>query len=301
MKKWIATAAVILALMALMALPFFAAHLSCQTVPLLSSLPQGQWLEFEGGCGNPTNEGRGLNLDDRREELGIPDEIQLTTAENVRSALDGLAIHTGPSQNRHSGRHVHYAPAGEKSVDYFQYDFQTESGEAWRLLVFEDGCIDIHVGEAPYPQYYHDKGEAYKALDACFASIHEDRAFLEAGKYTVAQCLPQGQWLEFSGEQTVSGQVQPLVVTDTTSEEVRSAFEQCCIRQGEYPVSESENSFRYQFKTEEGQACEIQVFEGGCVLITLDGVTAPYYDASRSVDTYWNLDVRFGAGKNAQE
>lgn len=272
---------------------------SGEEVALLDCLPQEQWLEFEGGCGNPTNSGAGgLNLDDRRAELGIPDDIQLTTPENVRAALDGLTVRTDRTQESYAVNHVHMAPAGEKSVDFFQYDFQTKSGESWRLQIFEDGCIDAWIDVDPDPQHYHDKGQAYKALDACFASIHENRAFLEAGKFPVADCLPKGQWLEFTGEQTVGGRVQPLDMTDTTPEEVRNAFEQCYIRQGEYPITEGENFFRFQFRTGDGQTCEIQVYEGGCVLITLDGVTTPYYDANHSIDVYWNLDVRFGPRKD---
>lgn len=169
MKKWIVTGCIVLALLAVIVLPWAMMKSSGEKVALADCLPQGPWLEFVGGCGNPTNPGQAVSLDNWREKLQIPDEIQLTTEESVRAALAGVTVRTGR--------------AGDMEGDFFQYDFQVEDQGKYSLYIYENGCIRLrlYVPDGPdRDQFFHDRGEAYRALDACFANLHEARAFIRA-------------------------------------------------------------------------------------------------------------------------
>lgn len=176
MKRWIATAAVIIALLAVMLLPWAMMHFSGQTVVLLDCLPQDEWLEFDGGCGNPTNPGFGMNLDDFRERCNVPDQVLYTTAENVRAALEGISVRTGQAA----------APKG----DFFHYNFLLPPETDCDLVIYKNGCIKLMTDSMVINEnhevvrgssstlFFHDNGAAYKALDARFLNLHEERALM---------------------------------------------------------------------------------------------------------------------------
>lgn len=177
MKKWIATAAVIIALLGVMLLPWAMMHCSGEEVLLLDSLPQGEWLDFEGGCGNPTNPGSGLNLDDFRERANVPDEIPDTTAETVRAALEGLTVRTGR--------------AAATSGDFFHYAFLLSPETNCRLTIYENGCIQLSMDSRVINEnhevvrgsgstlFFHDNGAAYDALDDRFLNLRELRTLMD--------------------------------------------------------------------------------------------------------------------------
>lgn len=168
--------AIIAAILAVLALSWGMMFFSGEEVLLLDCLPQDEWLEFEGGCGNPTNPGNGMNLDDFREKYNVPDEVPYTTIENVCAALEGLTVRTGRAA----------APKG----DFFQYSFLLAPETDCDLKIYQNGCIMLHmnstvIGEDHYvirgsisTLYFHDNGAAYDALDARFLNLHEERALL---------------------------------------------------------------------------------------------------------------------------
>lgn len=163
-KNWIIAAAVVGAVAVVLALMLGLAYFSGEESLLLSCLPRGEWLEFEGGCGNPTNPGKGLNLDDYREKCSVPENVLDTTPENIRSVLEGVTVRGGKFL--------------QTKGDYFQYDFLTEAGEACRIRIYKNGSIVIWIGDSFNSRYLHDGGQTYRTLDKHFASIHELREWM---------------------------------------------------------------------------------------------------------------------------
>lgn len=165
-KKALVCIGIVAAILAVLAFLWSMVYYSGKEVLLLDCLPQEEWLDFEGGCGNPTNAGFGMNLDDFREKANVPDEVPYTTIENVCAALEGLTVRTGRAA----------APRG----DFFQYSFLLAPETDCDLIIYENGCIVLDldsriVGEDHYvirgsksTLYFHDSGAAYDALDARF-------------------------------------------------------------------------------------------------------------------------------------
>lgn len=169
MKKWI----IILCVFLVLCLAGWAfLNFWGEQVSLLEVLPQGEWRDFDGGCGNPSNPGSGLNVDALRGEdcpYEIPEDILCTTAENVARLLEG-------KQARHG------IFKGYEKADYFRYDFVDEAGNAVILSIYENGCIVIKT-KAPGEQVYQeielrDKGQCYQALKEAFGDIHDYREWM---------------------------------------------------------------------------------------------------------------------------
>lgn len=172
MKKWWTALCIILVIGAFFGVKWAEETYAGEQVVLLDVLPQGEWRDFDGGHGNPTNRGHGMNVDEWRGEdcpWEIPEEIAYTTVENVRKVLEGKQVRRGIFKKY-------------MKEDFFQYDFTDEADNEISLFIYVNGCIIVRVtapGEPVYQEVeFRDKGACYAALKEAFGDLHDYRQWM---------------------------------------------------------------------------------------------------------------------------